>query len=182
MACKSTKASVLRMFWVRGYSFLFVTFEYIRLSGRLIAIDRSHTKIIFTVTRFLVLLRPNRIGYLNDRYRSIEIVHRCMMLAVQNRTSRHIQARQCSDWSGKWPIKHRTYKYKIVAFIWVGGYACISDNNERMYSSNWKAYNVFINMHVVYIWKTYSLNQLKLYNTESIAMYTCTPTDDPQSV
>lgn len=78
-----------------------ITFEYIRLSGRLIAIDSSHTKLILSTTRFRVLFRPNRIGYRSDRYRSTEMVHRCMMLAVQNSTSRQIHTRQYSDCSGK---------------------------------------------------------------------------------
>lgn len=77
------------------------TFEYIKLSGKLMAIDNNHTNIILTVTRFRVLLRPKRIGYRSDRYRSIDIVHKCMMLAVQNNTSRQIQARQCTDFNGK---------------------------------------------------------------------------------
>lgn len=67
------------------------------------AIDNNHTNIILTVTRFRVLLRPKRIGYRSDRYRSIDIVHKCMMLAVQNNTSRQIHARQCTDSNGKWP-------------------------------------------------------------------------------
>lgn len=81
-----------------------LTFEYIKLSGRLIAIDNNHTNIILTVTRFRVLFRPKRIGYLNDRYRSMDIVHKCIILAVQNNTSRHIHARQCTDANGKWPV------------------------------------------------------------------------------
>lgn len=56
-----------------------LTFEYIKLNGKLIAIDNSHTKKIFNTTRFLVLFRPNLIGYLSDRYRSIEIVHKCII-------------------------------------------------------------------------------------------------------
>lgn len=84
-------------------SFAVRTFEYIRLSGRLIAIERSHTNAIFSVTRFLVLLRPKRIGYLSDRYLSIDIVHKCMMLAVQNSTSRQIHTRQWIECSGKNP-------------------------------------------------------------------------------
>lgn len=40
-----------------------LTLEYMRLKGRLIAMLRIHTKLIFRVTRFLVLLRPNFIGY-----------------------------------------------------------------------------------------------------------------------
>lgn len=39
-----------------------ITFEYIKLNGKLIAIDSNQTKIIFTVTRFRVLFLPNRIG------------------------------------------------------------------------------------------------------------------------
>lgn len=91
-----------------------LTFEYIKLSGRLIAIDRSHTKKIFSTTRLRVLLRPKRIGYRSDRYRSIEIVQRCMMLAVQKRTSKQIQARQCSDCSGKYPRN-----WKEMFAIWL---------------------------------------------------------------
>lgn len=79
------------------------TFEYIKLNGRLIAIDSNHTKKIFNITRLRVLFRPNRIGYRNDKYLSIEIVQRCIMLAVQNKTSKHIQTRQCSDCNGKYP-------------------------------------------------------------------------------
>lgn len=74
-----------------------LTFEYIKLSGKLIAIDNIQTNMIFTVTRFRVLFRPNRIGYRNDKYRSIDIVHKCIMLAVQNSTSKQIHAKQCSD-------------------------------------------------------------------------------------
>lgn len=88
-----------------SFASLFITFEYIKLKGKLIAIDSSHTKIIFKTTRFLVLLRPKRIGYFSDKYRSIEMVHRCIMLAVQNRTSKHIHTRQCTDCNGKYPKK-----------------------------------------------------------------------------
>jgi hypothetical protein len=34
-----------------------------RQSGRLMAMERSHTKTILRVTLFLVLLRPNFMGY-----------------------------------------------------------------------------------------------------------------------
>lgn len=44
-----------------------LTFEYIKLKGKLIATDRSHTKTIFKVTRLRVLLRPKRIGYRRDK-------------------------------------------------------------------------------------------------------------------
>lgn len=43
------------------------TFEYIKLSGKLIAIDNSQTKNIFSTTRLRVLLRPNLIGYRSDK-------------------------------------------------------------------------------------------------------------------
>lgn len=43
------------------------TLEYIKLNGRLIAMDNNHTNIILTITLFLDLLRPNFIGYLNDK-------------------------------------------------------------------------------------------------------------------
>lgn len=82
---------------------LFSTLEYIKLKGKLIAIDSSHTKIILRTTRLRVLLRPNRIGYLNDKYRSMEIVQRCIILAVQNSTSKQIHTRQCTDFNGKYP-------------------------------------------------------------------------------
>jgi hypothetical protein len=65
-----------------------------RQSGRLMAMERSHTKTILRVTLFLVLFRPNFIGYRRLRYRSTLMVHRCMMEAVQNSTSRQIHARQ----------------------------------------------------------------------------------------
>lgn len=39
-----------------------VTCEYMRHSGRLMAMERNHTKTILRVTLFLVLLRPNFIG------------------------------------------------------------------------------------------------------------------------
>lgn len=81
-----------------------LTFEYIRLSGKLIAIESNQTNAIFNVTRFLVLFRPKRIGYLNDKYLSIDIVHKCMILAVQNSTSRQIHTRQWIEWSGKKPV------------------------------------------------------------------------------
>lgn len=35
------------------------------------------------------------------------MVHKCMMLAVQKRTSKHIQARQCSDCNGKYPVNDK---------------------------------------------------------------------------
>lgn len=38
------------------------TLEYIKLSGKLMAIDRSHTKNIFKTTLRRVLFRPKRIG------------------------------------------------------------------------------------------------------------------------
>lgn len=38
------------------------TCEYIRLSGRLMAMDSSQTMVILTVMRVRVLLRPNRMG------------------------------------------------------------------------------------------------------------------------
>lgn len=78
-----------------------LTFEYIKLSGRLIAIDSSHTKMILTITRFRVLFRPNRMGYLSDKYRSMDIVHKCIILAVQNSTSKQIHTKQCTDSNGK---------------------------------------------------------------------------------
>lgn len=71
-----------------------ITLEYMRLSGKLMAMERSQTMTILRVTLLLVLFRPNFIGYLRDRYRSTLMVHRCMMEAVQNRTSRQIQAKQ----------------------------------------------------------------------------------------
>lgn len=43
------------------------TFEYIKLRGKLIAIDSSHTKKIFRTTLLRVLLRPKRIGYRRDK-------------------------------------------------------------------------------------------------------------------
>lgn len=42
--------------------FVLLTFEYIKLSGKLIAIDNSQTKMIFNVTLRLDLFRPNFIG------------------------------------------------------------------------------------------------------------------------
>jgi hypothetical protein len=69
-----------------------LTFEYIKLNGRLIAIDNNHTKKIFNTTRFLVLFRPNLIGYLSDRYRSIEIVHKCIMEDVPGMSKNVIRA------------------------------------------------------------------------------------------
>lgn len=78
-----------------------LTFEYISDNGKLMAIDSIHTKIILTVTRFRVLFRPKRIGYRSDKYRSMDIVHRCIMLAVQNNTSKHIHTKQCTDSNGK---------------------------------------------------------------------------------
>lgn len=65
------------------------------------ATDNSQTNIILTVTRLRVLFRPKRIGYRNDRYRSIEMVHKCIILAVQNRTSKQIHVKQCTDDNGK---------------------------------------------------------------------------------
>lgn len=38
------------------------TLEYIKLSGKLMAIDKSQTKKIFRTTRLRVLFRPKRIG------------------------------------------------------------------------------------------------------------------------
>lgn len=92
-----------------------LTWKYIKLSGKLIAIDNNQTKVILMVTRLRVLLRPNRIGYLRDRYRSIDIVHKCMMLAVENNTSRHIHAKQWTDSNGKWPLK-KIQKKKIQIY------------------------------------------------------------------
>lgn len=77
------------------------TFEYIKLNGKLIAIDKIQTNIIFNVTRLRVLFRPKRMGYRSDKYRSIDIVHKCIILAVQNKTSKHIHAKQCTDSKGK---------------------------------------------------------------------------------
>jgi hypothetical protein len=37
--------------------------EYIKLSGRLMVMLKNHTRLIFSVTLFLVLLRPNFMGY-----------------------------------------------------------------------------------------------------------------------
>lgn len=76
-----------------------------RLSGRLMAIDSSHTNTIFNITLRRVLFRPNFIGYLRLRYRSTLMVHRCIMLAVQNSTSRHIHARQYTGANGNSPGK-----------------------------------------------------------------------------
>lgn len=67
------------------------------------AIDSSHTNIIFKVTLRLDLFLPNRMGYLSDRYLSTLIVHRCIMDAVQNRTSKHIQTKQYTEGSGNFP-------------------------------------------------------------------------------
>lgn len=78
-----------------------LTLEYIRLSGKLMAIDNSHTKMIFSVTLLLDLFLPNFIGYRRDRYRSTLIVHKCIIDAVQNSTSKHIHARQYTEGSGK---------------------------------------------------------------------------------
>lgn len=78
-----------------------LTAEYIKLNGKPIAMESSQTKAIFSTTRFLVLLRPNFIGYLRERYLSTDIVHRCIILAVQNRTSKHIHVKQYSDSNGK---------------------------------------------------------------------------------
>lgn len=44
-----------------------LTCEYIKLNGKLIAIDNIQTNIILTVTRLRVLFRPKRIGYRNDK-------------------------------------------------------------------------------------------------------------------
>lgn len=88
------------LLWIK---YQYFTLEYIKLKGKLIAIDSSHTKIIFNTTLLRVLFRPNRIGYLSDRYRSIEIVQRCIMLAVQKRTSKQIHTRQCTESNGKYP-------------------------------------------------------------------------------
>lgn len=71
-----------------------LTFEYMRLRGRLMAMLSTQTKLIFSMTRRLVLFRPNFIGYRRLRYRSTLMVHKCMMLAVHNNTSRQIHARQ----------------------------------------------------------------------------------------
>lgn len=84
-----------------------LTFEYMRLSGRLMAIDSSHTNMIFNITLLRVLFRPNFIGYLRLRYRSTLMVHRCIMLAVQNSTSRHIHARQYTGANGNSPGKKK---------------------------------------------------------------------------
>lgn len=65
------------------------------------AIDRIHTNIILRVTRLRVLFRPKRMGYRSDRYRSMDIVHKCIMLAVQNNTSKHIHTKQCTESHGK---------------------------------------------------------------------------------
>lgn len=79
------------------------------------AIDDNHTNIILTMTRFRVLLRPKRIGYRSDRYRSIDIVHKCIILAVQNNTSKQIHARQCTDFNGKRPENENERK-KLFQF------------------------------------------------------------------
>ena len=84
-----------------GFGYISQTFEYIKHSGKLIAIDKIQTNIILTVTRFRVLFRPNRMGYRNDKYRSMDIEHKCIMLAVQNNTSKHIHTKQCTDSNGK---------------------------------------------------------------------------------
>lgn len=65
-----------------------------RLSGRLIAMDSNHTNTIFSITLRLDLFLPNFMGYRNERYLSTLMVHRCIMDAVQKRTSRQIHARQ----------------------------------------------------------------------------------------
>lgn len=44
----------------------------------------------------------------------MEIVHRCMMLAVQKRTSKHIQTRQCSDCNGKYPAMKTFSRFIVV--------------------------------------------------------------------
>lgn len=80
-----------------------LTFEYMRQSGKLIAIDNNQTKIILSVTRRRVLFRPNFIGYFNDKYRSTLIVHKCIIDAVQNNTSKQIHTRQYTDGNGKKP-------------------------------------------------------------------------------
>lgn len=49
------------------FGYISHTFEYIKHSGKLIAIDKIQTNIILTVTRFRVLFRPNRIGYRSDK-------------------------------------------------------------------------------------------------------------------
>lgn len=82
---------------------LLLTFEYMRLNGKLIAIDRIHTKIILRITRRRVLFLPKRNGKRSDKYLSTEIVDKCIMLAVQKSTSRQIHTRQCSECSGKYP-------------------------------------------------------------------------------
>lgn len=99
---------------------LFSTLEYIKLKGKLIAIDSSHTKIILRTTRLRVLLRPNLIGYLNDKYRSMEIVQRCIILAVQKSTSKQIHTRQCTDFNGKYPsdeIERNIFKILIFTIV-----------------------------------------------------------------
>lgn len=53
-----------RSHWKARNSF---TLEYIKLNGKLIAIDSSHTKNIFNTTRRRVLFRPKRIGYRRDK-------------------------------------------------------------------------------------------------------------------
>lgn len=93
------------------------TFEYIKLNGKLMAIDKSQTKKIFSMTRFRVLFRPNRIGYRRDKYRSMEIVHKCIILAVQKRTSKHIHARQCSDCNGKYPGMRKMFTVEIDCWL-----------------------------------------------------------------
>lgn len=80
---------------------LVLTLEYIKHSGRLIAIDKIQTNMILRVTRFRVLFRPKRIGYRSDKYRSIDMVHKCIMLAVQNSTSNNIHTKQWTDSNGK---------------------------------------------------------------------------------
>lgn len=85
-----------------------------RLSGKLIAIDNNHTNTIFSITLRRVLFRPNFIGYRRLKYRSTLIVHKCIILAVQNNTSRHIHARQYTGANGNTPEKHTKKKTNYI--------------------------------------------------------------------
>lgn len=71
---------------------------------------------ILTVTRLRVLFRPKRMGYRSDKYRSMDIEHKCIMLAVQNSTSKHIHTKQCTDSNGKYPemTQENTANYLLL--------------------------------------------------------------------
>lgn len=118
-ACRTTKTTTDYYLTMRDIfkenieQFENITVEYIKHSGKLMAIDNIHTNIILTVTRFRVLFRPKRIGQLNDKYRSIDIVHKCIILAVQNNTSKQIHTKQWTESNGKYPVKNKREEKNI---------------------------------------------------------------------